>query len=258
MNDLQAQSVSTSRVKVTDQTLGSDVLAPGWRNPLRPIFEAEPMQTLRAFLADEYKRGVTIYPPRGHIFRALQLLSPEDVRVIILGQDPYHGPDQANGLAFAVSPGQRVPPSLSNIFREMADDLEVPRPQDPTLLGWAEQGVLLLNSVLTVRAGEAFSHRDRGWEEFTTAVIRVVNELSPAAVFILWGASAQKAASSIDRHRHLVLTSPHPSPLSAHRGFFGSRPFSKANHFLSENGRGTIDWARSRACTAEASVSSGG
>lgn len=247
MNELEAASVSALRGSDHARPRGADVLAPGWRTPLRPVFEAEPMQRLRAFLRDEYRNGATVYPPREHMFRALQLLNPEDVRVIILGQDPYHGPGQANGLAFAVSAGQRVPPSLVNIFKEMADDLSVSRSCDPSLLGWAEQGVLLLNSVLTVRAGEAFSHRGRGWEEFTASVIRVVNEASPAAVFVLWGSSAQKAAACVDRNRHLVLASPHPSPLSAHRGFFGSRPFSRANRFLSERGRGLIDWARTGA-----------
>lgn len=223
---------------------GIDLLASGWRPHLHAVFEAEFMRSLDAFLQGECHSQQIVYPPQEHIFRALRLVDPDEVRVVVFGQDPYHGPGQANGLAFAVNAGQRIPPSLAHIFRELAADLEVPCPVDPSLLGWAEQGVLLLNSVLTVRSGEAFSHRGKGWEDFTNAVVQVVNTICPPSVFVLWGAAAQKAAAYVNLSKHFVISSPHPSPLSAHRGFFGSRPFSKANRFLTAHGREPVDWSQ--------------
>jgi uracil-DNA glycosylase len=176
------------------------------------------------------------------IYAALHLTGYEDTKAVILGQDPYHGPGQAHGLSFSVKPGVPAPPSLQNIFKELHDDLGCYIPNNGYLVKWAEQGVLLLNTVLTVRAHEANSHRGKGWEQFTDRVISLLNEREKPVVFILWGAPAQQKARFIDTSRHCVIRSPHPSPLSAHRGFFGSRPFSKANRFLREHGIEEIDW----------------
>ncbi|HEX8552064.1 MAG TPA: uracil-DNA glycosylase [Abditibacteriaceae bacterium] len=183
-----------------------------------------------------------IYPPQGQEFSALELTPPENVRVFILGQDPYHGPNQGHGLAFSVRPGITPPPSLANIFRELRDDIGCPAPRTGYLLPWAEQGVLMLNAVLTVRRGQANSHKGKGWEKFTDAVIRAVNAQDQPVVFVLWGGYAGKKASIIDENKHTILRSVHPSPLSAHNGFFGSKPFSQINAALRESGRGEINW----------------
>lgn len=218
-----------------------------WKTPLADEFAAPYMAALKAFLTTERTGGKRIFPAPGEWFRALDLTPLDKVRVVILGQDPYHGLDQAHGLCFSVRPGVRPPPSLVNIYKELGADLGIPRPGHGFLEHWARQGVLLLNSVLTVEMGMAASHRDRGWERFTDAIIRLVNAKPDPVVFMLWGSYAQKKAAFVDSTdkggRHLVLKAPHPSPLSAHAGFFGCRHFSKANAFLAEQGLAPIDWA---------------
>lgn len=220
---------------------------PSWLGPLQPEFDSPYMAGLREFLVAEKAAGKRIFPVGGEWFRALDLTPLEQVRVVILGQDPYHGEGQAHGLCFSVKPGVRTPPSLVNIYKEMESDLGIPRAQHGFLEHWAEQGVLLLNAVLTVQMAQAASHQGRGWEKFTDAVIRLVNAKPDPVVFLLWGSHAQKKAAfvdSVDRGgRHLVLKAPHPSPLSAHSGFFGSKHFSKANEFLKSRGQKPIDWA---------------
>ncbi|EYR80600.1 MULTISPECIES: uracil-DNA glycosylase [unclassified Shinella] len=213
-----------------------------WKAPLAAEFSSPYMADLRAFLLEQKEAGRRIFPKGSEYFRALDLTPLADVRVVILGQDPYHGEGQAHGLCFSVQPGVRTPPSLVNIYKEMQEDLGIPPARHGFLEHWAKQGVLLLNSVLTVEMGRAASHQGRGWERFTDAVIRAVNEQEKPVVFILWGSYAQKKAAFVDRDRHLVLRSAHPSPLSAHNGFLGSRPFSKANAFLEQHGRQPIDW----------------
>jgi uracil-DNA glycosylase len=201
------------------------------------------MARLKAFLTAERAAGKTIYPRAGDWFAALDATPPDTVRVVILGQDPYHGPGQAHGLAFSVQPGVRVPPSLINIYKELDADLGIPPARHGHLMHWAQQGVLLLNSVLTVEAGQAASHQGRGWEALTDAVVAHVAARAAPAVFLLWGAHAQKKAARVDEGRHLVIRSAHPSPLSAHNGFFGSRPFSRCNAYLEAQGMAPIDWA---------------
>ena len=222
-------------------------LHPSWLDPLQPEFDSPYMAALKAYLVAEKAAGKRIFPKGNEWFRALDLTALEDVRVVILGQDPYHGEGQAHGLCFSVQPGVRPPPSLVNMYKEMASDLGIQPARHGFLEHWAKQGVLLLNSVLTVQMGMAASHRDRGWEKFTDAVIRLVNAKPEPVVFILWGSYAQKKAAfvdSVDRGgRHLVLKAAHPSPLSAHNGFFGCRHFSKANAFLESHGQKPIDWA---------------
>lgn len=213
-----------------------------WLEPLRGEFDSPYMADLRAFLMAEKAAGKRIFPRGPDWFRALDLTPPEAVRVVILGQDPYHGEGQAHGLCFSVQPGVRVPPSLVNIYKELKSDLGIDPPGHGFLEHWATQGVLLLNNCLTVEMGQAASHKGRGWERFTDAVVAHVNASARPSVFMLWGSHAQKKAASV-ASRHLVLKSVHPSPLSAHGGFFGSRPFSQANAFLREHGRGEIDWA---------------
>jgi uracil-DNA glycosylase len=217
------------------------ILSNDWASLLGDEFGKPYYQELRKFLKEEY-RSRTIYPDMYDIYAALHLTGYEDTKAVILGQDPYHGPGQAHGLSFSVKPGVPAPPSLQNIFKELHDDLGCYIPNNGYLVKWAEQGVLLLNTVLTVRAHEANSHRGKGWEQFTDRVISLLNEREKPVVFILWGAPAQQKARFIDTSRHCVIRSPHPSPLSAHRGFFGSRPFSKANRFLREHGIEEIDW----------------
>ena len=217
-------------------------LHPGWLAPLKAEFDSPYMADLRAFLLAERAAGKRIFPKGADWFRALDLTPPESVRVVILGQDPYHGEGQAHGLCFSVQPGVRVPPSLVNIYKELKSDLGIDPPNHGFLEHWAKQGVLLLNNCLTVEMGLAASHKGRGWERFTDAVVAQVNALPDPVVFMLWGSHAQKKAASV-ASRHLVLKSVHPSPLSAHGGFFGSRPFSQANAFLRAHGRGEIDWA---------------
>ncbi|MGV3457263.1 uracil-DNA glycosylase [Sphingomonas sp.] len=217
-------------------------LHPSWLAPLQREFDSPYMADLRAFLLAEKAAGKRIFPKGSDWFRALDLTPPESVRVVILGQDPYHGEGQAHGLCFSVQPGVKVPPSLVNIYKELKSDLGIDPPRHGFLEAWAKQGVLLLNTCLTVEMGLAASHKGRGWERFTDAVVAHVNALPDPVVFMLWGSHAQKKAASVDP-RHLVLKSVHPSPLSAHGGFFGSRPFSQANAFLRAHGRGEIDWA---------------
>lgn len=213
-----------------------------WKAPLQAEFDAPYMAGLKEFLVAERDKGKRIFPKGSEWFHALDVTPLKQVRVVILGQDPYHGEGQAHGLCFSVKPGVRPPPSLINIYKEMKSDLDLEPPPHGNLEAWAKQGVLLLNAVLTVEAGLAASHQGKGWERFTDAVIRLVNDQSRPVVFILWGAYAQRKAAFVDRQRHLVLASAHPSPLSAHNGFFGSRPFSKANEFLIANGQDIIDW----------------
>ncbi|MFD9626183.1 uracil-DNA glycosylase [Peribacillus muralis] len=205
-------------------------------------------QELREFIKQEYKEQV-IHPDQEEIFNALHYTPYESVKVVILGQDPYHGPDQAHGLSFSVKPEVRIPPSLRNIYKELQADLGYEVPDHGYLVDWAKKGVLLLNTVLTVREGEAHSHRGKGWESFTNQVIRLLNDRKKPVVFILWGKPAQTKIPLIDESRHKIITSVHPSPLSASRGFFGSRPFSKTNQLLLEMGEAPIDWKISGATT---------
>lgn len=214
-----------------------------WKAPLLPEFEADYMARLEAFLLGEKAAGKQIFPDSEEWFRALELTPLEKVRVVILGQDPYHGPGQAHGLCFSVQPGVRPPPSLVNIYKELQTDLGISRPHHGFLEHWATQGVLLLNSVLTVEMTKAASHRGKGWEKFTDAVIRLVNAKADPVVFMLWGNYAQKKADFVDSARHLVLKAAHPSPLSAHNGFLGCRHFSQCNAFLEGKGLAPIDWA---------------
>ncbi|KAA0017822.1 uracil-DNA glycosylase [Salinicola corii] len=217
-------------------------LPDSWNAYLGDEFRAPYMQALRQFLAQEKAAHKVIYPHSSHWFRAFELTPLERVKVVILGQDPYHGPHQAHGLCFSVRPGVPTPPSLQNIYKELASDVGTAPVNHGFLESWARQGVMLLNSVLTVEQGNAGSHRNRGWETFTDRAIQVINEHCDGVVFLLWGSYAQKKASFVDRGKHLVLHAPHPSPLSAHRGFFGTRHFSQANGFLQSRGLEPIDW----------------
>ncbi|GLV24427.1 uracil-DNA glycosylase [Sphingobium sp. Cam5-1] len=214
-----------------------------WRAPLREEFDRPYMQGLKTFLEEEKRQGKRIFPKGSEYFRALDLTPLGHVKAVILGQDPYHGEGQAHGLCFSVQPGVRTPPSLKNIYKELKSDLGIDAPRHGFLEHWARQGVLLLNSVLSVEMGRAASHQKRGWEEFTDAIIRLVNGQEEPVVFLLWGAYAQRKAAFVDQARHLVLKAAHPSPLSAHNGFLGCRHFSQANAFLEVKGRGAIDWA---------------
>jgi uracil-DNA glycosylase len=214
-----------------------------WRLPLADQFASPQMVALKAFLLAERQAGKAIFPKGSEWFRALDLTPLDQVRVVILGQDPYHGPGQAHGLAFSVRPGVRVPPSLVNIYKELQADLGITPARHGFLEHWARQGVLLLNSSLTVEQGQAASHQGRGWEGFTDAVIRLVAARERPCAFLLWGSHAQKKAAFVDGTRHLVLKAPHPSPLSAHNGFFGCRHFSRTNDWLVGQGQPPIDWA---------------
>jgi uracil-DNA glycosylase len=224
---------------MNEQTIA---LESSWKGALSAEFESPYMQKLKAFLVEQKQMGKQIFPKGSEYFRALDLTPLADVKVVILGQDPYHGEGQAHGLCFSVQPGVRIPPSLVNIYKELQSDLGILPARHGFLEHWARQGVLLLNSVLTVEQAQAASHQKKGWETFTDAVIRKVNDECDAVVFILWGAYAQRKAAFVDTTRHLVLKSPHPSPLSAHNGFFGCHHFSKANAFLESHGRQPIDW----------------
>ena len=218
-----------------------DRIPPSWRPALADENSPPYFAELRAFLAEE-RRAHTVFPPEEEVFTQFQLTPYDRVKVLILGQDPYHGPKQAHGLAFSVRPGIRPPPSLVNIFKELHTDQGCPIPKHGSLTHWAEQGVLLLNAVLTVRQREANSHKNRGWERFTDAVIRAASERENTVVFVLWGAYAGKKAELIDESRHIVLRSAHPSPFSADRGFFGSKPFSAVNAALEKSGQEPVDW----------------
>lgn len=221
-------------------------LHPDWLARIGGEFDQPYMAQLRAFLGEQRAKGKEIFPCPRDWFAALDATPPQDVRVVILGQDPYHGPGQAHGLCFSVQPGVRTPPSLVNIYKEMASDLGIPPARHGYLKYWAEQGVLLLNSVLTVESGQAASHQGKGWEKFTDAAVAAVAADPAPKVFILWGSHAQRKAANVPGlgadGPHMILRAPHPSPLSAHNGFFGSRPFSQANAFLEAKGRGAIDW----------------
>ena len=213
-----------------------------WKNALSSEFQKEYFGRLVSFLYQEKAEGKTIFPPGSQIFRAFDLTPVDKVKVVILGQDPYHGIGQANGLCFSVNKGIPFPPSLLNIFKEIQSDMGTTIPQDGDLTRWSDQGVLLLNATLTVRASQAGSHQRRGWEEFTDAAIRELASRRSGIVFILWGSYAQKKGAFIDRSRHLVLSSPHPSPLSSYQGFFGNHHFSTANRYLKEQGLSEIIW----------------
>ena len=222
--------------------MSSANLDPSWKSQLEGALSAPYMNQLRSFLQEQLHKKRAIFPKPQEYFAALNATPYHQVKVVIIGQDPYHGDNQAHGLCFSVKPGIKVPPSLVNIYKEMRTDLEIEQPQHGYLQHWAEQGVLLLNAVLTVERGKAGSHQKRGWEQFTDQIIAQLNERQKPMVFILWGSYAQKKGAVIDQKRHLVLQSPHPSPLSAHRGFFGCRHFSKANSFLEANGEQPINW----------------
>ena len=216
-------------------------MVPSWKARLSDEFEKPYFNALIDFVKQEY-RTQTIYPPGKEIFKAFDCCDFADVKVVIIGQDPYHGPGQANGLCFSVRDGIRAPPSLVNIFKEIREDLKKPIPPSGDLERWARQGVLLLNATLTVRASTPGSHQNKGWEVFTDAAIKKISDEKEHVVFLLWGAYAQKKGEVIDRSKHLVLMSAHPSPFSADRGFFGSKHFSKANEYLKSKGLGEIDW----------------
>ncbi|WP_444936322.1 uracil-DNA glycosylase [Microbulbifer sp. JMSA004] len=216
---------------------------PSWYDVLGGEFDQPYMTQLRQFLKGEKAAGKKIYPAGGQIFNAFNSTPFDQVKVVILGQDPYHGVGQAHGLCFSVMPGVRIPPSLQNIYKELHSDMGIPPAHHGCLQPWAEQGVLLLNATLTVEDSKAGAHQGQGWEQFTDAAIHKLAEQREGLVFVLWGSYAQKKGGFIDRNKHLVLRAPHPSPLSAHRGFFGTRPFSQANHWLQQRGEKPIEWA---------------
>lgn len=213
-----------------------------WKEQLAEEFSRPYFEQLVTFVRNEYMSGTPVYPPAKLIFNAFDHCPFNSVKVVILGQDPYHGAGQANGLCFSVNKGVPFPPSLMNIFKEVSDDTGAPPPADGDLTRWSDQGVLLLNATLTVRSGCAGSHQKKGWEEFTDAVIRILAQKREHLVFILWGSYAQKKGAFIDRNRHLVLSSPHPSPLSAYHGFFGNHHFSLANDYLQSHGKEPVVW----------------
>lgn len=213
-----------------------------WKKILKDEFRKPYFEELTQFVKGEYA-NTTVYPEGKNIFRAFERCPFDHVKVIILGQDPYHGPGQANGLCFSVNDDVRHPPSLKNIFKEISDDLQIPTPESGNLDRWADQGVLLLNATLTVRAHQAGSHQKKGWEEFTDAVVKKLNEEKENLVFLLWGNYAKNKGAIIYRNKHHILTSPHPSPFSAHSGFFGCKHFSKTNHYLNSIGKSPINWS---------------
>ena len=217
-------------------------LEPSWKARLESEFSLPYMVALRTFLLERKRAGAVVYPPGPLIFNALDSTPFDRVKVVVLGQDPYHGPGQAHGLCFSVRDGVAPPPSLVNIYRELAEDIGCPSPASGDLQPWADQGVLLLNAVLTVERGRAGAHQGKGWERFTDRVVAELNQGREGLVFMLWGSYALKKGAVIDRDRHLVLSAPHPSPLSAHRGFFGCRHFSKANAWLEKQGQEPIRW----------------
>jgi uracil-DNA glycosylase len=226
-----------------DQEMRTIQLEQSWLEQLEDQFKQPYMQKLRKFLLVRKQHRAVIYPPGEQIFNALNTTPIDQVKVVILGQDPYHGPGQAHGLCFSVLPGVRKPPSLANIYREIQSDLGLPMPTHGNLQSWAEQGVLLLNAVLTVERGQAGSHQGKGWETFTDAVVQSLTDKREGLVFMLWGSYAQKKGVVIDRRKHLVLKAPHPSPLSAHRGFLGCKHFSQANDYLLQHHETQIDWS---------------
>lgn len=221
--------------------MAKQILTNDWYPLLEGEFTKSYYKTLRAFLKEEYQNN-SIYPSMHDLFNALHYTAFSQVKVVLLGQDPYHGPNQAHGLSFSVQPGVKQPPSLRNIFIELENDVGSPPPPHGYLVDWAKQGVLLLNTVLTVRKGQAHSHRGKGWERFTDCVISTLNQKSDPIVYFLWGSAAQKKQALIDTNKHYILKAPHPSPLSAYRGFFDSKPFSKANTILQKHGIEPINW----------------
>ncbi len=223
--------------------MGKQLFNNNWDEVLDDEFEKPYYSKLREFLKKEYVEE-TIYPQMSDLWTAFKLTPFNEVKVVILGQDPYHGPGQAHGLSFSVKPGVKIPPSLRNMFKELASDIDCPLPESGTLTGWAEQGVLMMNTVLTVRDGQAHSHRKQGWETFTDEVIRRLSEREKPIVFVLWGRPAQEKKKLIDTSRHAIIESVHPSPLSASRGFIGSRPYSKTNQILESWHETQIDWCR--------------
>ena len=229
---------------MTDEPTRREIqLEPSWRTRLADEFDQDYMVRLREFLLDRKQSGAVIYPQGSKIFNAMNSCSFDQVKVVVLGQDPYHGPGQAHGLCFSVRLGVPTPPSLVNILKEINDDLGIAPPDHGNLQSWARQGVLLLNAVLTVERGRAGAHQGKGWERFTDRIVEHLNAERQNLVFLLWGSYAMKKGAVIDRDRHLVLTAPHPSPLSAHRGFFGCRHFSMTNRYLEQQGLKPIDWS---------------
>lgn len=220
------------------ETLGN---ASDWSQILSREIEQPYFYDLDFFLSDEYQKK-TIYPKSCNIFKALELTSPENVKVIIMGQDPYHGNEQANGLAFSVNKGVRIPPSLNNILKELSSDLNIKKPKDGDLTNWAKQGVLLLNNTLTVESGKPLSHHNKGWEKFTSGIIQFLNHNFRDLIFVLWGKQAAMKEPYLSSQKHFILKSAHPSPFSAHRGFFGSKPFSKINRILAQKEKKIINW----------------
>ncbi|MFC4771867.1 uracil-DNA glycosylase [Enterococcus hermanniensis] len=218
-----------------------EIIHNDWQDVLADQFQAPYYLQLREFLKQEYQTQ-KIHPDMYHIFEALELTPYSEVKVVILGQDPYHGINQAHGLSFSVQPGVKIPPSLRNIYKELESDLGITPVQHGNLISWAKQGVLLLNTVLTVREGQAYSHRGKGWEQLTDVIIQRLNERDKPIVFILWGKPAQEKVKMIDTTKHAIIKSVHPSPLSAHRGFFGTKPFSQTNKLLTEWDEKPIDW----------------
>lgn len=221
--------------------MAKQIFSNDWQEILGGEFGKSYYRELREFLKEEYAKE-TIYPVKENIWNAFEHTAYQDVKAVILGQDPYHGPNQAHGLSFSVQPGIAHPPSLRNIFKELEDDVGCEKPVDGTLTKWSDQGVLMLNTVLTVRKGQAHSHQKKGWEQFTDEVIRKLSEREEPVIFILWGKPAQTKKHLIDTERHDIIEAPHPSPLSAHRGFFGSQPFSKVNKLLQSRGQEPIDF----------------
>ena len=229
----------------TTVTTSSDPLPPQWMRVLGEEFKLPYMQKIKQFLAKELEQKKILYPHGKDIFNAFKFTDFDKVKVVIIGQDPYHGPGQAHGLSFSVRPGVPIPPSLANIYRELSTDMGVVPVKSGHLQAWAERGVLLLNNVLTVEEGKPASHKDKGWEIFTDKVVEVLNRERQHLVFFLWGSHAQKKGANLDANKHLIIKSPHPSPLSCYRGFYGSRPFSQANAYLTENGLKPVDWSLS-------------
>ncbi|WP_332692208.1 uracil-DNA glycosylase [Halalkalibacter lacteus] len=217
-------------------------LSNDWNGVIGVEFEKAYFKKLETFLHTEYEQSI-VYPPKDDILNALTYTSYANTKVVILGQDPYHGPNQAQGLSFSVNRTEKIPPSLKNIYKELRTDLDCDIPSHGSLLSWAKQGVLLLNTVLSVRQGEPASHKRQGWESFTDAIIKALNERSEPVIFVLWGKQAQEKKKLITNNQHAIIESPHPSPFSANRGFFGSRPFSKINQLLKSNGKDPISWS---------------
>lgn len=243
MNEIRATETNNETKSEASSANYNIKLESSWKERLGDEFEKPHMRDLKAFLQTEKKQGKVIFPPSSLIFSAFNETPFDKVKVVILGQDPYHGPKQAHGLSFSVPDGVDLPPSLLNIYKELEADLGIGITRKGNLLKWAQQGVLLLNSVLTVEQSRAASHQGRGWEQFTDAAIQALNQHRKNIVFILWGSYAQKKAAFVDTKKHFVIKSVHPSPLSSYRGFFGSKPFSKANHYLVSKGLTPINWS---------------